>query len=83
MKIGHSIYEHLEVKLLFLLSSMPIPRLKNKYLPVAKYIDDHFGVEKKHLYVSTILDELVNLQTLFATYLSQKGYEYGASTTTR
>ena len=44
---------------------MPIPLLENKYLPVAKYIDDHFGVEKKHLHVSKILDELVNLQTLF------------------
>ena len=49
----------------FFLSSMPIPLLENKYLPVAKYIDDHFGVEWKDLNIFTILDELVNLQTLF------------------
>lgn len=58
---------------------MPIPRLKNKYLPLAKYIDDHFGVEKKLFYVSTFLDEPVNLQPLFAAYMSCKGHEYSTS----
>ncbi len=35
---------------------------------MAKYIDDHFGVEKKLFYVSTFLDEPVNLQPLFAAW---------------